>query len=69
MEDPTELSDTCLMPWGKYEGVPMIDVPADYLLQMYDSNKCCQLVKNYITDNKDVLEFEIPKPKPTHIYY
>jgi hypothetical protein len=26
-----ELTDTDLMPWGKYKGQPMQDVPASYL--------------------------------------
>jgi uncharacterized protein (DUF3820 family) len=64
MNGKTELTDDCLMPWGKYKDTPMIDVPADYLLYMYKSKKCCNLVKAYIEDNKDVLIKELKEQNP-----
>jgi len=56
-----ELTDESLMPWGKYKGDKMINVPASYLVWLYENNKCDRLVKEYIKDNYDVLMNEINK--------
>jgi len=32
------LLDTDLMPWGKHKGIPMSDVPADYLHWIWTQN-------------------------------
>jgi uncharacterized protein (DUF3820 family) len=50
------MKDTDLMPWGKYKGTRMIDVPATYLLWLLENDKCAGLVRKYIQDNKDVLK-------------
>lgn len=52
------LTDNSLMPWGKYKNLPMVKVPADYLLFMYDQNKCSKDVKDYIEDSFDILKKE-----------
>lgn len=49
------LTDNDLMPSGKHQGIRMEDVPAKYLMYIYDNNMCNQLVKNYINDNLDVI--------------
>ena len=54
-----ELEDDSLMPWGKYKGECMIDVPAYYLIWLYDNNKCSGPVKNYIEDCIDALRMEL----------
>jgi len=56
-----KLTDSSLMPWGKFKGDKMINVPASYLLWLYDSGKCSNDVKEYIKDNLDVLKKEISK--------
>lgn len=53
------LADESLMPWGKYQGDKMINVPASYLIWLYDNNKCSGDVKAYIKDNYDVLNEEV----------
>jgi uncharacterized protein (DUF3820 family) len=53
------LEDTDLMPWGKYKGQEMQDVPATYLIWLLENEKCSGDVKNYILENKEVLELEI----------
>lgn len=55
------LNDDSLMPWGKYKGVKMANVPAEYLRWLYDNNKCNGAVKAYIEDNLDVIEVEIKR--------
>lgn len=52
------LTDECLMPTGKYKGYKMEDVPAWYLLWLYDQKMCPQNVKDYIDDNRQVLEMQ-----------
>ena len=53
------LTDNSEMPWGKHQGIEMIDVPADYLLWLYDNDKCSGSVLVYIEDNLQVLRTEI----------
>lgn len=50
------LTDNDLMPSGKHVGVKMIDVPAKYLMYIYDNNMCKPEVKLYIEDNLDVIK-------------
>ena len=57
------MTDSSLMPWGKYKGEKMINIPADYLLWLLDNNKCAGEVRAYIVDNKDVLLKEIKQGK------
>jgi len=53
------LSDTDKMPYGKYKGEDMADVPAAYLIWLYDNNKCTKEVEAYVSENLDVLQKEI----------
>ena len=49
------LTDNSLMPYGKHKGTKMGNVPADYLLWLYDNGKCNGDVKAYIVNNHEVL--------------
>lgn len=57
------LSDTDPMPWGKYKGTPMQDVPASYLHWYWTEKggekqvEICS-VADYIKRNLNVLELE-----------
>lgn len=55
------MTDQSLMPYGAHKGKAMINVPAQYLMWLYDNNKCSGEVKKYIEDNKDVLKVEIKR--------
>ena len=57
------MRDEDLMPFGKHKGEKMANVPADYLMWLYDNNKCYGNVKKYIEDNLDVLKDEIKKQR------
>ena len=57
------ITDQSKMPWGKYQGEKMANVPADYLLWLLRENKCSGDVKNYILENKWNLEEEIKNNK------
>lgn len=47
------------MPFGKYEGQKMANVPASYLLWLYSEGKCYGEVKEYIEENLDVLKSQV----------
>lgn len=52
------LTDTSIMPNGKYAGVRLIDIPASYLIWIYENNRCSKDVKAYIQDNLEALRKE-----------
>lgn len=54
-----KLTDTSLMPWGKWKGHKMANVPPEYLIWLLDNEKCSGQVKAYIEENKSFLELEI----------
>lgn len=58
----SRLTDDSLIPFGRYKGIPMADVPADYLLKLREQvfkrfyvPKSLTLVLNYIEENFEVL--------------
>jgi len=53
------MNDNSIMPFGKFKGFKLANVPADYLLWLYNANKCYGDLKAYIKDNLDVLQSEI----------
>ena len=53
------MTDESIMPFGKYKGQQMADVPAPYLLWLYENNKCYGEVKQYIRENMDVIKGQI----------
>lgn len=54
-----ELIDDSLMPYGQYKGRKMIDVPASYLIWLYDNGKCSPQVQKYVKDSYDALIKEL----------
>lgn len=58
-----KFTDETLMPFGKYKGEKLINVPASYLLWLYDNGKCYGALKEYIEDNLDVLKIELKNKK------
>lgn len=55
------MKDTDLMPFGKYKGEKLANVPASYLLWCYEHPWCRGELKKYIEENKQVL---IKEAKP-----
>ncbi len=53
------MNDQTLMPYGKHEGVAMANVPAAYLIYIYDTHKCDPVVRKYIHDNYQDLQAEV----------
>lgn len=56
-------NDSTPMPFGKYKGDKLANVPAEYLMWLLDNNKVIGHLKNYIEENKDVLAIEIKTNK------
>lgn len=54
------MNDQSLMPFGKYKGRKMEDVPADYLLWLRDQKCRNQEVSDYIEENLSALCKECP---------
>ncbi len=57
----SKLTDNSRMPWGRYKGMKMANVPAEYLFWCYNNNKCSVEVSKYISENHEVLKTEIEK--------
>lgn len=57
------LKDDSLMPYGKYKGEKMANVPPDYLIWLYDNEKCSDSVREYVKENHDALTEEIARQK------
>lgn len=58
-----EFGDESPMPFGKYQGTKMKDVPAYYLIYMYDMAYFYGKVKDYVKANYEVLQKEANKSK------
>jgi len=53
------MTDNSIMTFGKYKGEKMANIPADYLLWLYENSKVFGEVKQYIKDNIYVIKSEI----------
>lgn len=57
-----KLKDTDPMPFGKYQGISMANVPAEYLIFLWDMDnfryQSGKKVKEYIKENLEVLQKE-----------
>lgn len=58
------MKDTDLMPFGKYKGKMIGQVPAHYLIWLYDELKVkcshfAEPIRDYIADNMDALKLEL----------
>lgn len=49
------------MPYGKYLGTSMANIPASYLIWLYENKKCSDNVARYVFENMDVLKSKIQK--------
>ncbi len=51
-------TDTTIINFGKHKGQKLANVPANYLLWLYDNNKCDGSLRAYIRENLDILRKE-----------
>jgi len=56
-----ELTDQSLMPFGKHQGEKLVNVPARYLLYIFENFTLHDNLRAYIKKNKDVLEAEVKR--------
>jgi hypothetical protein len=56
-----ELTDQSLMPIGEHKGKKLANVPARYLLYIFENFTLHDNLKAYIRKNKDVLEAEVKR--------
>jgi uncharacterized protein (DUF3820 family) len=53
------MTDESIMPIGKYKGEKLANIPAHYLLWLYEKTSIYGELRDYIKDNFDVLKSEI----------
>lgn len=56
-------TDESIMPFGIHKGKTMANVPAKYLIWLYEMDKVYGELKAYIQDNLDVLKKEVTDGK------
>lgn len=52
------LNENSIMPYGKYEGKQLKDVPADYLLWLYYNDRASKEIEEYVERNLEALKEE-----------
>lgn len=50
------MDDNSLMPFGIHKGKKLANVPDNYLIWLYDNDKCSGELKKYIKNNLDSLK-------------
>jgi uncharacterized protein (DUF3820 family) len=53
------IDENYIMPFGKYKGEKMANIPAEYLVWLYENSKVYGYVKDYIKENLETLKLEI----------
>lgn len=53
------MSDQTLMPFGKFKGEKLANVPEHYLIWLHNEGKCYGELKTYIEENLDVMKSQI----------
>jgi uncharacterized protein (DUF3820 family) len=57
-------TDKTLMPYGKYKGTALANIPADYFLYLYHEKMISNfLLLKYVENNLDVLESQVKNKK------
>lgn len=56
-------TDNTVINFGKYEGFKLANIPASYLIFLYESKKADSDLREYIVDNLDALQFEMKQEK------
>ena len=57
------MDDNSTMPFGKYKGHKMANIPASYLIWLHGNTNIYGDVRDYITKNMDVLKVEALRQK------
>jgi hypothetical protein len=54
----SRVQDTDIIDFGKYKGEKFGNVPASYLLWLYENDRCTPMARDYVKNNLDVLKKE-----------
>jgi uncharacterized protein (DUF3820 family) len=57
------MDDKGIMPFGMHKGKALANVPADYLLFLYNENKLYGALKQYVESVMDVLKADVKRSK------
>ena len=60
---PYKLTDKDPMPWGKYKGLPMSEVPDSYLLWLYHEGHASGNVGRYLAENIKAIKANVEREK------
>lgn len=60
------MQDTDRIWFGQHQGKRLIDVPADYLIFIYEKGKCPGPLRKYIENNMDALKKESKNKQSWH---
>lgn len=55
------MNDNSIMPFGKYKGEKLANIPASYFLWLNDQEWCREDIKEYIKENMSVFNLELGK--------
>lgn len=58
MNTQYEVTDNTIMPFGKFKGEKMANIPAKYLLWLYEQSWYTGAIRKYIKENIDILKKE-----------
>lgn len=61
MNTNTEITDNSPMPFGKHKDKAMINIPAKYLLWLFNEGCTHPGVKQYLLENIDAIRKEVAK--------
>lgn len=53
------MDDNSIIPFGKFKGEKLANVPESYLIWLYNEGKCFGALRNYIEENLDVMKSQI----------
>ena len=59
----SKVKDTDIMPFGMHKGKKLANVPASYLIWLFENDKCFGQLLNYIRNNEDALRQEMTNIK------
>lgn len=59
IQNAKKMKDDSIIPFGKYKGEKLSNVPPDYLIWLYENQKCYGELRQYIEDNLPNMKQEI----------
>lgn len=57
------LKEEPIIKYGKYEGKKVSQIPAEYLIWLYENDRCSPMIKDYVKKNLSILKMEAANAK------